>query len=321
MTATTAVMFPGAGSYFTDAFARYPRGQRIAADLAEEIDAAGTAHQWPSVLSAGDPDTTSDMWSHLIELRTYHTALCCWKILEEECGLFADIFVGHSLGEITALVAAGAFTVEEGALFLCERAAALQACVSPTAATAAFMVSPAEAEELARGCDDVVVAAVNSPAQVTLSGPAEEIQRLLHLAEARGVQATRLRTGPYPLHHPGLGPASEQFLKAVRGIRQKPLRRAVHSTILGRGLESSDDLARVVALQLVHPLDFVRAADDLRTAGVARFVECGLKDTLSRLVAETLNNSVHVWAPFRKRVTDSDVRRMTVEPATSQEES
>ncbi|WP_168584497.1 acyltransferase domain-containing protein [Saccharopolyspora sp. ASAGF58] len=316
----TALMFPGAGSYFTDPFAHYSRGQCIAAELAEEIDGVCATYRWPSVFSVTAQDPTHDGWPHVVELRTYHAQLCCWRILVEECGLSAEIFVGHSLGEITALVAAGGFTVEDGARLLCERAVVLQAHAQPTAATAAFMVSPEEAEVLARQRDGVVVAAVNSPTQGILSGPAEEIQRLLHLAQARGISATLLRTGPYPQHHPCLGAASEQYLAEVGGIRQERLRTAVHSTILGRKVLPSDDLARIAALQMVAPLDFAQATTDLSAAGIQRFVECGLKDTLSRLVAEILGETVYVWAPFSKRLADTDVRSMRTDLVLSQEE-
>ncbi|MFG1954556.1 ACP S-malonyltransferase [Micromonospora sp. NPDC048830] len=301
----TAFMFPGAGSYFSAPFAHYSPGRRIATQVAERIDPVSAAHGWPSVLSESDLNS----WDPLSELRTYHLQLCCWRILEEELGLQADIVVGHSLGEITSLVAAGGLTVEDGARLLCERARSLESYAQPTAATAAFMVAPDEAEEFARQGKDVVVAATNSPTQVILSGPAEQMRRLLRIADSRGILATRLRTGPYPQHHPCLNSALQHYLESVRGIQPQALRTAVYSTILGRRLAPDDDLLAVIGAQLVRPLNFPRAVTELREAGVDRFVECGLRDSLSRFVVETTGGDTCVLTPFRTRPTDANIQQ------------
>ncbi|PSK67663.1 Phthiocerol synthesis polyketide synthase type I PpsD [Micromonospora sp. MH33] len=301
----TAFMFPGAGSYFSAPFARYSPGRRIATEVAERIDAVSVAYGYSSVLSESELES----WDPLSELRTYHLQLCCWRILEEELGLRADIVVGHSLGEITSLVVAGGFTAEEGTRLLCERARSLESYAQPTAATAAFMVSPDEAEEFARQEKDVVVAATNSPTQVILSGPAEQVRRLLRMADSRGISATRLRIGPYPQHHPCLDSVLQHYLKSLHGIDPGVLRTAVYSTILGRRLAPDDDLLAVVGAQLVHPLDFPQAVIGLRKAGVDRFVECGLRDTLSRFVVEVAGGDTCVLTPFRTRPTDVNIKK------------
>jgi acyl transferase domain-containing protein len=304
----TALMFPGLGSDFAAPFAHYAPGRRIATELARQVDAVGAAYGWPSVLT----DPTPRSWHPVQELRTYHLQLCCRRILQDELGFEADIVVGHSLGEITSLVVAGGVTVEDGALLLCERNRALAAHASQASAAAAFMVSSDEARELARKTGGVVVAAVNSPTQTILSGPQESILRLVRLANTNGISATRLRTGPYPQHHPDLEPAFQRYHESVRGIRQRPLRIDVHSTILGRRLEPDDDLVAVATLQMVRPLNFARAVRELQNGGIRLFVECGLKDTLSRLVTEILGDGARVYAPFRKRVTQADIQNLTL---------
>ncbi|MFY1701867.1 MULTISPECIES: ACP S-malonyltransferase [Micromonospora] len=254
-------------------------------------------------------DPAPDTWDPSTELRTYHLQLCCWRIIQDELGLRADVLVGHSLGEITSLVAAGGFTVEDGARLLGERARALQAHAEPTAATAAFMLSPDAAEELAQQEADVVVAAANSPTQVILSGPAAQVQRLLRTADLRGIVATRLRTGPYPQHHPLLAAALRHYREAIHGIQPGVPRTPVHSTILGRRITPDDDLLTVVGAQLVRPLNFPQAVRDLREAGVDRFVECGLRDGLSRFVAEIVGNDARVVTPFRTRPTEATIQQ------------
>jgi acyl transferase domain-containing protein len=186
----------------------------------------------------------------------------------------------------------------------------LLACAEPSGMSAAVMLSPARATAFASQAGDVVVAAVNSPSQVLLSGPAEQLRSLMARADRRGIRATPLRVGPYPQHHPGLAAAFDRYVDSVRDIRQRPPRLAVYSPVLGRRLGPEDDLVRVATLQMVRPLDFLRATTDLHEAGADRFVECGLKDTLTRLVAETLGERAQVWAPFRKRVTTDDIQRM-----------
>ncbi|KOV90076.1 DUF1493 family protein [Nocardia sp. NRRL S-836] len=312
----TAFVFPGLGSLFTDPFAHHPAGRRFAAELASRIDAVTADLGWPSVLS--EPDLTA--WSPLGEVQTYHSQLSCHRVLLEEFGLRPDVLLGHSLGEITAMVAAEGITVEDGTRLLCERATALQAHANADAATAAFMLSSDQAATVAAGAHGVVVAAVNSPTQVILSGPAGEIEQLANRARAQGVRVTGLRAGPYAQHHVALGPAFERYLASVRGIRCAPLKTSVWSPVLGRALGADDDLVLLAALQMVRPLDFCHAVTELSSLGVTEFVECGLKDTLTRLVSETLGGRARVWAPFKKRLTETDVRQMTA-LLTSPEES
>ncbi|GGU81528.1 ACP S-malonyltransferase [Lentzea flava] len=303
----SAFVFPGAGSLFTDPFAYYAAGRRYAAELASRIDAVTADFGWPSVLS--EPDLTA--WSALSEMQTYHSQLSCHRVLVEEFGLRPDVLLGHSLGEITAMVAAEGITVEDGARLLCERTRALQAHASDDAATAAFRLSRGQAAMVAARAQDVVIAAVNSPTQVILSGPATEIGQLANLARAQGITVTALRAGPYAQHHVMLVPAFERYLESVRGIRSAPLKTAVWSPVLGRALGADDDLVLLAALQMVQPLDFCHAVTELRSEGVTKFVECGLKDTLTRLVTETLGSRARGWAPFRKRLTVTDVQQMT----------
>ncbi|MEV5646236.1 acyltransferase domain-containing protein [Streptomyces flaveolus] len=300
---TIAFSFPGIGSLFSDPFTYYSPGQRIAAEIASRVDAVTAGYGWPSVLSEADAPPGSP----LSEIRTYHAQLSCHRVLVEEFGLCPDFFLGHSLGEITALVVAEGITVEDGAVLLCERADALEAYARTDGATAAFMLPPQEAVALAEQVEGVVVAAVNSPTQAVLSGPADQVGHLMGLARARGTTVTLLRAGPYAQHHPALGPAFDRYLKSVWGIRAATLKAAVWSPVLGRMLGADDDLVLLAALQMVRPLDFHHAVTGLHAAGVDEFVECGLKDTLTRLVIETLGNQVSAWAPFRKRLTTADI--------------
>ncbi|MEV6029313.1 acyltransferase domain-containing protein [Streptomyces sp. NPDC052036] len=313
MLVTTAFSFPGVGSLFNDPFAYYSPGQQIAAEIASRVDAVTSSHGWPSVLSEIDAPAGSP----LSEMRTYHAELSCHRVLVEEFRLRPDFFLGHSLGEITALVAAEGITVEDGAVLLRERASALQAYARTDGATAAFMLPPRGAAALAEQVQDVVVAAVNSPTQVVLSGPADQVGHLVSLARARDTTVTMLRAGPYAQHHPALGPAFERYLKSVRGIRAAPLKTVVWSPVLGRLLSAEDDLVLLVALQMVRPLDFHHAVTGLHAAGVDEFVECGLKDTLTRLVIETLGKRVSAWAPFRKRLTTAHIDQMARTPPTA----
>ncbi|MCG8927696.1 acyltransferase domain-containing protein [Lentzea sp. CC55] len=311
----TAFCFSGAGAVFADPFAYYPVGRGIAAGIARRIDAVSSDYGWPSVLTG--PDLAS--WSPLLELQTYHAQLACYQVLLNEFEVRPDVLLGHSLGEITALVAADGLAVEDGAILLCERAVALAAHADDDAATAAFMVSPQEGKAFAEQAEGVSVAAVNSPAQVVLSGPADQMMRLGDLAVARGVTVTPLRAGPYAQHHPALKPAFERYLQSVRGIQAAPLRTAVWSPVLARALEPEDDLVLLAALQMVRPLDFHGAVAGLWSAGVGQFVECGLKDTSTRLVTAALGDRARVFAPFRKRSAEAGIRQITAH-LTSHEE-
>jgi [acyl-carrier-protein] S-malonyltransferase len=207
-----------------------------------------------------------------------------------------DVLVGHSLGEIAALTAAGAFTPADGARLVCLRSLALLEQVPEAGGMIALDLPAGRAAHLVglAAAPGLVVAVRNAPRQTVLSGSDEGLKTVLLLAEALGVRAVRLNA-PYSFHSPRLAPAAGPFREAAAGIRPHPLRIAVHSPIAGRLLTDEDDLVSLLARQLTTPVGFLEAVRDLHAQGAEVFVECG-RGGLSGLVRHTVPEVETVFA-------------------------
>ncbi|MEU1728458.1 acyltransferase domain-containing protein [Nonomuraea sp. NPDC005692] len=310
MMGRTALMFPGLGSYFPAAFSACPQGRRIVEEVAAQVDSASRPYGLPSMTpallhapAAGGQPPGED----LMVLAVFAAEVICHRLLAQSGSLAADVLFGHSLGEYAALVAAGGLSVTDGATLLCERGATLRRHAIPAGAMLALSLTPRQARQQVAAYGQTVIAAINGPEQVVLSGPAEEIDRLLRDSDGQVGPAKRLRTGAYPQHHPLLARAYQDYLQSLGSIKPKPLSCLVYSPVLGRYYLGCDDLALSLALQMILPVDFLSAVRELHASGVRTFVECGLKRTLCDLV-EAAVPSAQAIAPFRTRTTPAHIR-------------
>ncbi|MBB1247204.1 acyltransferase [Streptomyces durbertensis] len=179
-----------------------------------------------------------------------------------------DAVVAVSFGEIAALTAAGALTVEDGA-----RAAHDLACVLTTCPGGLTLLrcSPATARRLIRdtgdhpdlqdgrgadsdGASEVAVAVVNDSSSVVVSGPLDKLCLVERAAAEHGVTAARLRL-PFSSHHPGLRAQAAAFTDALRGYPMKAPRLPVYSAVAGRAYQADDSLAERLADCLTRPAE------------------------------------------------------------------
>jgi [acyl-carrier-protein] S-malonyltransferase len=202
----------------------------------------------------------------------------------EEAGLRPDLVMGHSLGEYSALVAAGSLGFAEALRLVAERGAAMReaAIAAPGAMLALLGPSDADAEALAREAGDCWPANYNCPGQVVVSGSVEGIDRLLELATARGVRTSRLQVDG-AFHSPLIAPAAERLRPALEAWDPVPPAPDFLSTTTC-AVEPADRLRAVLLDQLTAPVRFGRAVEVALASGVDRFVELGPGRVLSGLV-------------------------------------
>jgi len=177
-------------------------------------------------------------------------------------GVRADAAVGHSLGEIPALVWAGALD-EDGAYRLArERGAAMSAASPAEAGMASLRTDRATAADLLAG-SGAVIAADNAVDQVVVSGERAQVERVVATASRRGVDATWLPVRQ-AFHSPLMRPAGERVRAAARGLTWRPPVRPLASTVTGDWWHG-DDPAEVLTRQLTAPVRFREALGLLAT--------------------------------------------------------
>ncbi len=298
-----AVLFPGQGAYYKGVLtASYPLYPQIAGVFAEidEVSRQEFGQTLSDVLFCTPAQNSDDVLQSspaLLQLALYGVDVAIYKILESHC-LQPDTFIGHSLGEIAALVCAGAFTVQEGAFIVAQRVKALQSVATGNGYMAALGTDVTHARKLLDlvGDQDTIVAAENHAGQTVISGTQETMNTIEAICQLLKITFTKLDS-PYPFHSPLLQPVVSDFVARIHHLQQQPLRTPVFSPIMQRYYSPDDKFTDCLAQHLVLPLNFAEAIQDLYTEGTQTFVECGALDTLAKLTKEILNVEVGLASP------------------------
>ncbi|MBO2455163.1 acyltransferase domain-containing protein [Actinomadura barringtoniae] len=230
------------------------------------------------VLQHGDP------W--VSQLAIYGAGMAAHQVLSSH-GVCPAALMGHGLGEITAMVAAGAITVEDGARIVIRRT---QLLAESGAADGALIAVAADPDRVAHlvgliGHRLLAVAGETHDGRTLLSGPPHVIEQVRAAASAARLGWADLEA-PFLVHNPALVPELANF---ARGIPRRPLAVPVYSPILERFYDPDADLADLLADHLTLPVQFSTAVRALYGRGKRVFVEAGGRATLSTLVSKALH--------------------------------
>ncbi|MFD5390343.1 acyltransferase domain-containing protein [Streptomyces sp. NPDC127074] len=294
---TTAFLFPGQGGFDGEALRRAKERHPQIGRVFERLDAV-TEELYASRISEvlfGERKADlrdlldNDPWASQVAI--YGAGLAAYEILAAQ-GATPDVLAGHSLGEITALVAAGAFSVEDGVRIVAQRVAVIERQSGVDGRMVALAAGAERTRKLLELVDEplLAVATENHDEQTVVSGPATILDRVVAIAGQLDVGAIEIDT-PFPFHTPALAPAAPEFAAYVRKLDQHPLNRPVYSPILQRYYEPGDVLAELLAEHFTRPVRFAAAVRHLRESGAEVFVEAGGRAALSKLVAKVTDGA------------------------------
>ncbi|MDX6554518.1 MAG: [acyl-carrier-protein] S-malonyltransferase [Miltoncostaeaceae bacterium] len=274
------LLFPGQGAQFVgmgqelaDAF---PTARRT---FEEADDALG--YSLSRVCFAGPEDrlTATDVCQPALVA----TSVAAWRVAAEH-GLEGGIVLGHSLGEYSALVAAGSLPFDAALRLVAERGAAMQAAAEARPGTMLALLGMADedVQVLCAEAGEAWPANYNCPGQVVASGTIEGIARLAELAAERGAKTAALKVGG-SFHSPLMAPAADRLAPALAAWEPGPASPPFLSTTTC--VEEPPERMRAVLLsQLTSPVRFGDAVEAALAGGVERFVELGPGRVLSGLV-------------------------------------
>ncbi|HEX8186632.1 MAG TPA: type I polyketide synthase, partial [Blastocatellia bacterium] len=201
----------------------------------------------------------------------------------EMVGVTAQVAVGHSLGEITAMYWGGAFDQQALIRIAHIRGAAMENLKSPDGAMASLSTSKQQVEALING-DPVVIAALNSPGQTIISGEATAIAALVKRARSKGFSATAIPVS-HAFHSPLVAAAVPALAGHLSSEPFQPLQRKVVSTITGAPLAATADLKNLLCRQVTSPVQFIDAIQNA-VQGLDLLIEVGPGQTLNGIVSE-----------------------------------
>lgn len=289
----TVGLFPGQGGYRRGALHRaWADGDSAVHDVLAAVDdaAASILHKDVStrIFGSGAP-APEDLFvedPEVLQLAIFAVSVATHRLLTDR-GAHFGVLVGHSLGEIAALVATGAFSVRDGAELICHRIAATSR-VSGSMPTGGMTSLLCDAERAGRildllGNPALALAVVNGPRQVVVSGPLDGLARVDAVAEAVGITAVRL-LAPAAFHGPSMAAVRTEVLTRLPPYATGRLATPVFSPILGRFYRDGDDLVEMLSQHLVLPVRFDATLGRLHASGARVFVEVGAGSTLTGLV-------------------------------------
>lgn len=198
-----------------------------------------------------------------------------------------DMVAGHSLGEFSALVTAGALSFEDGLKLVSQRANAMQrACeINPSTMAAILNLADNVVEDICSGIDGVVVAAnYNCPGQLVISGTIEAVTVACEQLKAAGAKRALILPVGGAFHSPLMEPAREELAAAIESIKFSTPSCPIYQNV---NAKPSTDVATIKAnliAQLTGPVRWTQSVQNMVADGATKFVECGPGKVLQGLV-------------------------------------
>jgi [acyl-carrier-protein] S-malonyltransferase len=222
----------------------------------------------------------------------FTAGVACWRAWREKGGAMPAFFAGHSLGEYSALVAAGSLVFGEALPLVRLRAQAMQDAVPEGTGGIAAIVGLDDAliegvcAEAAQG-EVLEPANLNSPGQVVIAGHRGAVERGMAVAKAKGAKIVKMLPMSAPSHCSLMKPAAERLRAALATLTLRPPEVPV---IQNADVEAFDDPARIreaLVEQLYRPVRWVETVRRLEREGVVRLVECAPGKVLAGLARRT----------------------------------
>lgn len=222
-------------------------------------------------------------------------SLAVIRVLQREAGLdlarHARLVAGHSLGEYTALAAAGAFTLTDAARLLKARGRAMQQAVpvGEGGMSALLGAEIEQAEELAKECAAAtggicVVANDNAPGQVVISGTRAAIDKAPEIAKAKGIKRAMALNVSAPFHSPMMQPAADKMRDALAAVTIRPPAVPVVANVTAAEVSEPETIRRLLVEQITARVRWRESVLAFRALGVETTVEAGGAKVLTGMV-------------------------------------
>ena len=205
-----------------------------------------------------------------------------------------DMVAGHSLGEFSALTAAGALSFEDGLKLVAARAMAMQkACeIKPSTMAAVLALPDEKVEEICESVPGIVVCAnYNCPGQIVISGETEAIDAACEkLLEAGAKRALKLKVGG-AFHSPCMEPARAELAEAIARTEIHTPICPVYQNVDAQPHTDPEEIKANLVAQLTAPVRWTQTVKNMIADGATEFVEVGPGKVLQGLVAKIDRNA------------------------------
>ena len=286
-----AYVFPGQGSQFPGMAKALYEHDALAREMFEKAN---------GILGFRITDIMFDGTAEdLKETKVTQPAIFLHSVILAKCmpDFRPDMVAGHSLGEFSALVAAGALDFEEGLKLVSIRARAMQkACEAVPGSMAAVLALPAEkVEEVCASCEGVVVAAnYNCEGQIVISGEKDAVAA----ACAKMKEAGARRALPLPVggafHSPLMEPARTELAEGIEKAAFKTPLCPVYQNVTAEPSTDPEVIKANLLAQLTSPVKWTQSVRRMIADGATGFTEVGPGKVLQGLIAKTAEKPMEI---------------------------
>jgi len=280
-----AFIFPGQGSQSVGMLAELAQSHSIVADTFKEASDALGYDLWALVQDGPAEDLNQTDRTQPAMLTA---GVACWRVWQQQGGATPSLMAGHSLGEYTALVCAGAMSLSDAVTLVADRGRFMQDAV-PAGEGAMAAVLGLDDDAVVSVCADTadgdVLSAVNfnSPGQVVIAGSASAVERATVLAKERGAKRALILPVSVPSHCALMEPAAEKLAERLAGINVNSPNVPVINNVDVAMPSEPDAIRAALVSQLSNPVRWVETITRMSDSGINTVVECGPGKVLTGL--------------------------------------
>lgn len=291
-----AFIFPGQGSQYSGMNRKIP-GAPVVRELFDRASGVLGFDLWALVDAGGD--------AVLVQTQNTQPALfvteVAWIKALAARGITCDVAAGHSLGEFTALYAAGVFTFDDGVRLVQRRGEIMASAVQNCPGTMAAIIGLTDGEllqvlEVGRSFGIVEAANYNTPQQTVISGETVAVDHAVSAVKELGKgRAVRLRVGA-PFHSSIMASGADQFADFLRGVPFSRPNFPVINNVAAAVDEDPEAIRANLVAQFKSPVQWVDTICKCSAMGVGEYLEVGPRNALTNMVRQMVSGGAGVHA-------------------------
>jgi [acyl-carrier-protein] S-malonyltransferase len=306
-----AFVFPGQGSQsvgmLSDLAKAYPAVQDVFAEASEVLD----YDLWNIVQNGPDAELNNTAVTQPAMLAA---GAAVWRLWQAKNGGTPALMAGHSLGEYTALVCAGALDFKQAVKLVAQRGQFMQEAV-PAGQGAMAAILGLDDDTVIKICvaaaqgDTVAAVNFNSPGQVVVAGTVAAVERAVDLAKQTGAKRAVVLPVSVPSHCALMKPAAQKLAEQLERVSIQSPRIPVINNVNVSMETDSQAIRTALVSQLYSPVRWVEIVQKMADEGVQRLVECGPGKVLvglnRRITRDMQTNAVFDPASLEQALTDT----------------
>jgi len=294
-----SVVFPGQGSQSVGMLSAYAENGSQIKETYQQASTALGYDLW-DIVSNGPADKLNQ--TEITQPAMLAADIAVLRIMSERISQKPLILAGHSLGEYSALVAAGAIEFSDAIKLVAERGRLMQNAV-PAGESAMAAVLGLSDDQIIDVCKQAVAASgevvepvnFNSPGQVVIAGTTAGVEKANELAKEKGAKRALKLPVSVPAHSSLMKPAADELAKTLLNIKISPPEIRLIHNVDAQSHDNPDDIRKILTKQLYNPVRWVDTVKIITEVAEDGLIECGPGKVLSGL-AKRINKEVPSFA-------------------------